>query len=61
MIRQSTILAIWLLILIIELFSFYDLIHSVHSQDETLFQFTIILVTLVVGAVLLNTLKNQSR
>jgi hypothetical protein len=51
--KHSSILIIWILILIFELFWFNGLLNRVHEQDDVLFVMTVILVTLIVGAVLL--------
>ncbi len=42
---------VWVFILFIELFYFYNLNHTPHSIDEVLFIITVIIVTLVVGVV----------
>lgn len=45
--------AIWVVLLIVELFWFNGLIHRVHDQEEVFFIMTVVFVTLIVGAVLL--------
>jgi hypothetical protein len=51
--KHSSILIIWILILIFELFWFNGLLNRVHEQNDVLFVMTVILVTLIVGAMLL--------
>jgi hypothetical protein len=41
----------WIVILYIELNKLYELSHSVHIIDDTIYKLSIIVVTLVVGAV----------
>ncbi|QGQ96437.1 hypothetical protein EHS13_16880 [Paenibacillus psychroresistens] len=41
----------WIVILYIEVNKLYELSHSVHTIDDTIYSLSLIVVTLVVGAV----------
>jgi hypothetical protein len=49
--NTSSLFYCWVVILIIELLSFYGLTNRVHDQEEVLFYLTLIVITLVVGSV----------
>lgn len=51
----------WILILLIELFSFYNAVHNPYDIAELIFHVTLIIVTLVVGVtgILVSSKKND--
>jgi amino acid permease len=59
--KISTILLFWIIILLFELLWFRNLAHQVHDLDEVLFIMTVIMITLIVGAVLIVIITIGSR
>lgn len=49
--KYTTLLYIWIVILLIELAWVYGLLHQVHDQEEFIFRLAVVVVTLVVGMV----------
>ncbi|TCM84916.1 hypothetical protein EV294_1303 [Paenibacillus sp. BK033] len=47
----TTLIACWIIVLLIEIFKFNNTIHEVHTPDDTLFAITLIAITLIVGVV----------
>lgn len=50
-IKYTTWIAVWIVVLLVELLYLADLLHQVHNQDEFIFRVVIVFVTLIVGAV----------
>jgi len=55
----KVVISLWIPILIIELFSFYLVVHSPSNISELLFYTVLILVTLTVGVTLISAFKNK--
>ncbi|MGO4109716.1 hypothetical protein [Paenibacillus sp. YAF4_2] len=47
----TTLFACWIIVLLIEIFKLHNTVNEVHTPDNTLFNITLIAITLIVGAV----------
>lgn len=57
--RDKVVISIWIPILIIELFNFYNVVHSPNDISELIFHVTLIVVSLIVGITLILVYKNN--
>jgi hypothetical protein len=55
----KVVISIWIPVLIIELFNFYNVVHRPNETSELIFHITLIIVSLVVGVTVIFAFKNN--